>query len=272
MYISVLPQTQSGLGMTKEDAIALLSTGNGTPEELAAANAAYYGAGGYYSQEASVMRAQAESGVMTGDYGDFPTPQLYVMEICDPRDVACVDRNAQRQQANMALIANASAEYNKRVCEADYAVNRARGGSSVAYNCGEYEQIPVPPAPGYTAPAVEVGEGSLFGQRSNIPTPMGGTQPSAAEALAPLSATQEAAVRAAAQAAVNRIPVSLPTSTGPAANQNVIPNTGAAGNVSANSVHVGPEAEGATAEDGGSMTLLIAAAAAAAFFLFKGRG
>jgi len=165
---ALIKSSVAGLGLTEAEAIHILSTGQGTTAELAAANAAYYGPGGYYSQEPSVIAAR--SGVTTGDNPpEFPTPQLYVMETCGPLDGSCIQRNALREQANMALTRNASIAYNKSICDRDYAINRQRGGSSTAYNCGQYELQPVPAAPGATAPAVMTG-GEIYAPIAGSPS------------------------------------------------------------------------------------------------------
>ena len=168
------PVGVGSLGMTTQEAMQLLITGNGTPDQLKQANLIYYGppsangGGGVYGQDASVIAAHTGGGVGTSGGvmpvppypgNSEPIPNLYAMENCDPMDGACIGRNAQREAANQVLTNNARTKYNKDICEYNYAlnVNQVGDAAQVGYTCGQYQQQQVPPAPGQPTTPVTMG-------------------------------------------------------------------------------------------------------------------
>jgi len=155
-----------GLGvMTQEEALAQLQVEaqaydwRTAPAVFAPTKAwtAYYGPSGYYTEaEAPAKKAEnvGDSGGGNGGGGTVnwdtyqPGARTPLMQIpaedCSPSDVGCVMRNAQRQQANMALNAVHIQAFNLDVCEANRALN-----PGLASSCGQYRgTIVVPAAPG----------------------------------------------------------------------------------------------------------------------------
>lgn len=162
------------LGMTPEEARQILATGSSSQELLRQAYEVYYGQ--YYAQQPSVIAAQTglsyeevSERIAAGESPESikgPNQWMaeasaleqapiayYPMEQCDPLDSACVARNAQRQQANMALAAERNRQINYATCVANAMLNGRDPDSA----CAQYaDPIPVPPAPGalaYTSPA-----------------------------------------------------------------------------------------------------------------------
>lgn len=107
-----------------------------TPAAMTPEWEAYYGAGGTYSQQESVQRAEEEEEASV-EGAVYVNPNLYVTEACSPMDSACVARNDLVQQANFVILANA----NKAVFMANC---RASGRGSL---CDQYVQLPVPAVP-----------------------------------------------------------------------------------------------------------------------------
>lgn len=181
----------SGMGMTAEEARVMLATGNGTAEQLKAANVAYYGpqvagaahtSGGYYGSNPSVIAAANGGGeiVPQPPYpgNSEPLPNLYPMENCDPMDGACQVRNKQREVSNQILTNNARNQYNRDMCEYDYALNvNQSGNTSLPHVCAQYTIMAVPPAPGVPSTPVSSGGqvmAAVMGQTVNN-TPSGTT-------------------------------------------------------------------------------------------------
>jgi hypothetical protein len=201
-----------GIGMTSEEARVMLATGNGTPEQLKAANIAYYGpqvpgathtSGGYYGSQPSVIAASHGGGTIDQPPypGDAETPpNLYAMEDCLPMDGNCMSRNIQRETANQILIINARNAYNRAMCEYNYALNvNDTGDTSWPYQCGQYIQMAVPAAPGVPSTPISAGGqvlAAVIGQtvvnRPSGTTPVYPPQTSSAERL-PNNQTQAAA-------------------------------------------------------------------------------
>jgi hypothetical protein len=202
------------LGMTVNEAKQLLITGQGTPDQLAQANAVYYGTpatatspatGGYYGSQPSVIAANPWSGIKApGDLVTVPPypgnsetpPQLYPMENCGALDGDCISRNAQREQANMALTHNAEVAYNLAICNYDLALNiNATGNTNYPNTCGQYSMVPVPPAPGTpTAPAVSSGGQVLAAIMGNTPSVTPATPAPASTGTAPVSQSQASTI------------------------------------------------------------------------------
>jgi hypothetical protein len=161
-----------GLGMTVDEARQILASGNASQEQLAQAYQVYYS---WYQQQPSVVAAA--TGLSYEDVSERmaagETPQqitgpnqymqlaeqlqnapipYYPAEQCEPLDTACVERNAARQRANMALLAERQRQINLNICLA----NALRNGQPESV-CAQYATpIPIPSAPGtiaYTNPA-----------------------------------------------------------------------------------------------------------------------
>ena len=132
-------------GMAKADAIAAIAAGAKPGSE---AYEAYYGATGYYSQGASVIRGVEETAARREPLGEQPAPMLYGAKPCGAAEMGstdCVSYNMQVQQANMALQENARRAWNLTVCEHNAAVNP--GANDMP--CGQYkDRLPVPAVPG----------------------------------------------------------------------------------------------------------------------------
>lgn len=137
---------RAGMGMTTADAIAAIAAGAGpgTP-----AYESYYGAGGTYSQAASVMTAAAEEsyydeGLPSGP----PAPMLYAAMPCGAQEMSsgpCVGFNAQVQAANLVLQENARRAWNLATCERDVRLNP---GTATNLDCGKYRgSLPIPAVP-----------------------------------------------------------------------------------------------------------------------------
>lgn len=250
------PRVFAGLGMgamTREEAIAALVAGAGPDTE---AFKTYYGEGGYYSQAESVQRAEAETASSAGGSAPPPEmspPQLYAAEVCGPTDGACIERNEQRQLANMALMENARRAYELQVCEYNAALNP---GTSTDQPCGQFrEQVPVPPATGPMQTAVCT-SGECY-------TPISGD-------------TAAGAAQRATQYATQYTPQGVPRSMVP--NQNVPPRP-QAGEVGTGGTGTGgggtqPPAAGGEWIPGLSNKVLLLGAAglAAVFMMSRGRG
>ncbi len=143
------------LGMTAQEAAALISAGAGPESE---AWKAYYGPGGYYQSSPSVQAAQGGSDpvFLSAPPETQPVPALYAMEQCGPGDAACVERNAQRQQANMVLLENARNQYYQDVCRYNASLNPWQG--KTAEDCrSQFPLSPVPPASGVTQIPIQAG-------------------------------------------------------------------------------------------------------------------
>jgi hypothetical protein len=161
-----------GLGMTVDEARQILASGNASQEQLAQAYQVYYS---WYQQQPSVVAAA--TGLSYEDVSERmaagETPQqitgpnqymqlaeqlqnapipYYPAEQCEPLDTACVERNAARQRANMALLAERQRQINLNICLA----NALRNGQPESV-CAQYATpITIPSAPGtiaYTNPA-----------------------------------------------------------------------------------------------------------------------
>jgi len=161
-----------GLGMTVDEARQILASGNASQQQLAQAYQVYYS---WYQQQPSVVAAA--TGLSYEDVSERmaagETPQqitgpnqymqraeemqnapmpYYPAEQCEPLDTACVERNAARQRANWALLAERQRQINLNVCLANALLNRQP--ESV---CAQYATpVPIPSAPGtiaYTNPA-----------------------------------------------------------------------------------------------------------------------
>ena len=72
-----------------------------------------------------------------------PMPPLYPAEGCEPRDIACINRNTQRQLANGALRHNRNVLYNRELCEHSNCLNNTHRDCA-----SEFPLRPVPAAPG----------------------------------------------------------------------------------------------------------------------------
>ena len=132
-----------GLGMTQEEARVMLATGNGTPDQLKAANAAYYGpptvsqsspgtvvtvTGGYYAANPSVQAASPVNNPVYPGNSEV-APNLYAMDNCSPLDSTCVARNAQKESANIVLTSNTRNAYDTAIANYNHALNVQQTGN-----------------------------------------------------------------------------------------------------------------------------------------------
>jgi hypothetical protein len=227
--------------MTQQEAAAAISAGAGPGTE---AYEAYYGSGGYYSQAESVQRAAEIAEDVAAATMPSP-PMMYAQEECAVTDQDCVARNSMRQQANMVILAN----YNKAIYRANCQASQAVSEEDL--NCGrsDYQDAPVPAAPGTLALAVCSG--------NQCYAPIVGDVSQTEAASAKLYASQYTSTGVPKTAVL--------TSTAA--------TTSTAGNASAVDAGAQSTLEAATGSSTGtgSPILWIALAAAAAFLLGRGR-
>ena len=153
-----------GLGMTVDEARQILARGDAPRDVLIQAREIYYS---WYNQQPNVIAArtglsveQVQQMISAGvapdqiegpqqymaratelQEGAFPQ---YLFEQCDPFDAACIERNAQRGRANMALRAERNRQINYNICMA----NRLLRGEPTSL-CAEYATpVSIPGAPG----------------------------------------------------------------------------------------------------------------------------
>lgn len=197
----------------------------------------------------------------SGPQGDVgPKPELediplyqYIPETgCDPRDMACLERNTQRMEANRALQMNRLAEYRNRIAEHNCQLNTRAGHPEL---CQSFEPLqPVPSAPGSPVQTAGAYTGEYAGGGAETGIILDNPLPAPRPAAAPVRQAQAGASEAAQVFA-------LDTATGEA---------------SADAGYAGSEAPGPSiaetfteAVGGLDKTTLLIAAAVGAFLLLR---